>query len=419
MKRIQQVILLLIFTLSLLLIKANLLEAQERASLFIDNMMTNVVEKDLLKSLNDHLISHIVNSAKFNLYTRDMHETSKADLTVKGSLVKIGDNYIINLRLIDNHQNKTINTIREKRRGEDLLTGIENASFKLLGLSVPLGVPVHTKGSPTIMTPPVVAPITGGKVPLVLPEIESVPALTGFGFLYIKSEPSGASLFLNDENAGHTPRSLEMLEAGKYKVRIVREGYFPWEDEAIVAGGSLIRLNAKMKTIYGSITFDSTPQDAEVYINGNYQGQTPLEVGKLEGGAYGVEIKRLGYEPMSDAVQVKAGEITTISEKIIEKADYKEFRLTREKRKKKQLWAWGSLITGGLLAGKAFTDYSDSNDAYSDSDAAFAAYLQSTDSAEIASFRALAISKGEEGDKKKSDGNAALIISAAIAALSS
>ena len=418
MKRTRQVILLLTFILTLLLIRTNLLNAQEKATLFIDNLTTNVVEEDLLKSLNDHLKNHFINSGKFHLFTRDMHELSKADLTVKGSLIKIGDNYILNLRLIGNQQNITINTIRDKRRGEDLLTGIENASDKLLGLSFPKGLPVDAKDGPAI-TPPLVAPLTGGDVSAVLPDIEPVLALTGFGFLYIKSEPPGASIFLNDEKAGQTPRSLEMLDAGRYTVRIEGEGYFQWEDKVIVSGGSLIRINAELKTIYGSIAFDSIPQDAEVYINGKYEGQTPVEVGKLVGGSYAVEIKRLGYDPMSGIVGVKAGEITEIHEKIAEKEDHRKYRLAQERRRGKQIWAWSSLITSGLLAGKAFIDYSNSKDAYADSDAAYAGYLQSTDSSEVASYRSLSISKKEEGDKKASDGNKALFLSAAIAGLSS
>lgn len=62
----------------------------------------------------------------------------------------------------------------------------------------------------------------------------------------------------------------------------------------------LITLSA-CATIFDSstdtVTFNSTPTGAQVYINGEYRGETPLVL-NLRQRNYTVEVKKDGYQPM-------------------------------------------------------------------------------------------------------------------------
>lgn len=44
----------------------------------------------------------------------------------------------------------------------------------------------------------------------------------------ITSDPSGALVFLNDEEIGRTPCEASFLHYGTYDVRIVKDGYEPY-----------------------------------------------------------------------------------------------------------------------------------------------------------------------------------------------
>lgn len=58
---------------------------------------------------------------------------------------------------------------------------------------------------------------------------------------------------------------------------------------------------------YGTIYADSTPQNAAVYLNGNYRGVSPLTISQVRVGSYTVEFEISGYEPCSQRTSVQAG----------------------------------------------------------------------------------------------------------------
>jgi hypothetical protein len=59
------------------------------------------------------------------------------------------------------------------------------------------------------------------------------PALSGTGLLVATSAPDGAQVFINDHLTTATDNTINLLP-GEYKVRIFKEGYFPWEKTIIV-----------------------------------------------------------------------------------------------------------------------------------------------------------------------------------------
>jgi hypothetical protein len=55
----------------------------------------------------------------------------------------------------------------------------------------------------------------------------------GKGWLVVKSDPPGASLFVNDKTAGKTPYVAE-LEPARYALSLLRPGYYDWTGDANV-----------------------------------------------------------------------------------------------------------------------------------------------------------------------------------------
>ena len=55
------------------------------------------------------------------------------------------------------------------------------------------------------------------------------------GIIFINSTPSGAVIYINDKLYNNvTPAQIEELKPGAYKVRVKREGFYPWEEELTV-----------------------------------------------------------------------------------------------------------------------------------------------------------------------------------------
>lgn len=73
----------------------------------------------------------------------------------------------------------------------------------------------------------------------------------------------------------------------------------------IVIGGKTVTGDDAIEIVnYGMVMFDSTPQGAEVLIEGNLIGYTPTSHLKFEVGTYNVEIVKTGYQSWERKIMV-------------------------------------------------------------------------------------------------------------------
>ncbi len=69
--------------------------------------------------------------------------------------------------------------------------------------------------------------------------------LSGTGVLVATSTPDGASVYINDHLTTATDNNLN-LSPGEYKVRISKEGYFPWEKKIKIEKEVVSKANARL-----------------------------------------------------------------------------------------------------------------------------------------------------------------------------
>lgn len=73
--------------------------------------------------------------------------------------------------------------------------------------------------------------------------------------LEIKSEPTGAKIYINGGEVGETPLILPKIHSGQYTIRVVKEGFNPSEGKVQIIPGERRALNAHLKKMetHGSI----------------------------------------------------------------------------------------------------------------------------------------------------------------------
>ncbi len=69
------------------------------------------------------------------------------------------------------------------------------------------------------------------------------------GELLIRTEPSGALIYLEGKSVGMDSYERKGLSPGTYKIRVVKEGYEAWEGEATVEPGKKREVFSKLKEI--------------------------------------------------------------------------------------------------------------------------------------------------------------------------
>ncbi len=122
------------------------------------------------------------------------------------------------------------------------------------------------------------------------------------------SQPAGAEIIVNGEVLGVTPASLQLLQ-GAYDVTIKRSGYKAWQDDLLVEAGVARQLPAvALEAADGLVFIRSTPGNANVTINGQYRGQTPLEVSLPPGQEHEIRLFRTGFDTAVRRVRTSAEE---------------------------------------------------------------------------------------------------------------
>ena len=128
-----------------------------------------------------------------------------------------------------------------------------------------------------------------------------------YGELSIESTPSDAQVFLNDKAKGTTPLTVDNLEPGTYQLKLTKEGYQNWQQEITIIANQATRVTTNLKKLtpaYGSIKVVSEPTIAKVYLNDNYQGETPLTLDKLNPGNYNIKLTKEGYQDYTQQIKV-------------------------------------------------------------------------------------------------------------------
>jgi serine/threonine protein kinase len=73
---------------------------------------------------------------------------------------------------------------------------------------------------------------------------------------------------------------------------------------------------------YGTLYVESNPSGAEVYIDGYYEGTTPLTIPNILPGTYTVKITKDGYQDYTDDVYIPGGSSKTVSAELTPKFGY-------------------------------------------------------------------------------------------------
>lgn len=125
------------------------------------------------------------------------------------------------------------------------------------------------------------------------------------GFLDISTSADPASFFIDGKRAGTTP-DRPSLNAGTYKLRIVKDGYRDHEETIMVHAGRETKIEAILGRIPErtyKVLVTSAPEGAKVSINGTDRGLTPLSL-DLPRNSYRIRIEKEGYKPVEESLAV-------------------------------------------------------------------------------------------------------------------
>ena len=128
-----------------------------------------------------------------------------------------------------------------------------------------------------------------------------------------QSEPPGAMIRVAGKPHGPTPVTANVIE-GTHDYVVVLDGYKPYRGSVHVAAGQPQTLSpVPLSLVEGTIALLSTPATANVTLDGDYLGQTPLDVHLTPGETYQLEVSRAGYDSVTQEISVAAAAKKTMT----------------------------------------------------------------------------------------------------------
>jgi hypothetical protein len=131
------------------------------------------------------------------------------------------------------------------------------------------------------------------------------------GTLDIRDAPEGASVTVDGVDQGKTPIKAPLrLSAGNHSIRVVKDGYLPFETRKDLAGREAAIVHAQLAplTQAGRLTVSEKAGKAlDIVVDGSVAGRTPSWEGALAPGPHVVLLRgdgNLGTQPVSVDVKV-------------------------------------------------------------------------------------------------------------------
>ncbi|MBN1256134.1 MAG: PEGA domain-containing protein [Planctomycetes bacterium] len=113
--------------------------------------------------------------------------------------------------------------------------------------------------------------------------------------LSVSSTPD-ASVYLNGVFRGLTPIEINELHAGMHALRLDRDGYQPYQQAVNLEASQKLEISLAVSPKC-SLTVNSTPDGALVFLDGTQHGRTPYKFDDLKAGEHYLKLVKTNYFP--------------------------------------------------------------------------------------------------------------------------
>jgi hypothetical protein len=170
---------------------------------------------------------------------------------------------------------------------------IAAAGALAIGAAVGIGIGwrIHRRPVQTIVAPPPLPPPV---------------APQGEGHLSVTSRPPGAAVVVDGKPAGLAPQTLP-LAAGDHSLLVIRERFEPAERTVTIADGVNQTVDVELQRLQGVLSILSVPPGAQVVVDGEPAGETPLELHRPAFARYKVTVTPPGCRTEVRTVKLAPG----------------------------------------------------------------------------------------------------------------
>lgn len=147
-------------------------------------------------------------------------------------------------------------------------------------------------------------------------EVYPQPTTQPQGYIQVTSTPPGALAIVDDYQRLSTPDVFTVPADRYHTVQVQMRGYQPFSQSVFVKSGQTATVSASLvqnAPVTGGLTVSSSPLGADIYIDGNYRGETASTIGGLSPGTHLLSLRKAGYHDASSTISITPGSVMSRS----------------------------------------------------------------------------------------------------------
>jgi serine/threonine protein kinase len=173
-------------------------------------------------------------------------------------------------------------------------------------------------------------------------EENKIDELVEVSHLSFFSQPDAALIIIGKDTIGQTPFEHYSLQSGEYSLKISKNNYRSVDTTISLKPGSTLNLSFSLKPaeennsvkkseikstpetnipvktpLYALVTIKSEPIGADVLINGQLKGKTPLNLSDIQPDNYHLKIKKEGFEDYKKQIRFSSGRNNVLMAKLM------------------------------------------------------------------------------------------------------
>ena len=136
-----------------------------------------------------------------------------------------------------------------------------------------------------------------------IPTVQLEPA---DGLVFIRSNPSAASLTIGGDFKGLTPLEVALAPGQNHELTFFKNGYHSKKTIVRTRPNQERELNLELDPVLASVSVIAEPVDAELYVNGEFRGLANQSI-ELMAARQQIEIRKAGYVPYTTEFTSRPG----------------------------------------------------------------------------------------------------------------
>jgi hypothetical protein len=124
--------------------------------------------------------------------------------------------------------------------------------------------------------------------------------------LKVQSTVPNAEVFVDGSSLGRAPVDRNDLDPGKHYIVVHRDGYTDFKREVFLNENQYVALVADLSAT-GAVRVLSTPEGADVRVDGELIGKTPVSRDQIAAGDHVIEFRLKGYFDHKETMKVEGG----------------------------------------------------------------------------------------------------------------